>query len=317
MLGVINLALSIAPGHQRLAWISGLVSAFHPTLIYAATHVQVASLGTALFIWTLAMAHRTGASKCVGHAVITGALLASLALTDPILALAVLGVAWAVCAPWVVPVHWRRSIALLALVGATAMAGVAPWLLRNVQVHGEFVAIKSTFGYAFWQGNCSKSEGTDKVVRRSVEQVLSRMRGTVDLAGLNRTLWEARHEAGYIDDIALSREDYRLLGRVSEPERSRILFRRAIEELAARPGRYAQLCLLRAAVLHRLRRNQSQVAGARLSAVSPWPDALWRTGHLARGKGVWQAAASDRNHGRGDRDLPFAYDRLGPLPHSR
>ena len=66
---------------------------------------------------------------------------------------------------------------------------------------------------------------------------------TVDLAGLNRTLWEARHEAGYIDDIALSREDYRLLGRVSEPERSRILFRRAIEELAARPGRYAQLCL--------------------------------------------------------------------------
>ena len=72
VLGVINLALSIAPGHQRLAWTSGLVSAFHPTLIYAATHVQVASLGTALFIWTLAMAYRTGASKCVGHAVITG-----------------------------------------------------------------------------------------------------------------------------------------------------------------------------------------------------------------------------------------------------
>ena len=47
-----------------------------------------------------------------------------------------------------------------------------PWIVRNALVHGEFVAIKSTFGYAFWQGNCKLSEGTDKVVRTSVEQVL-------------------------------------------------------------------------------------------------------------------------------------------------
>ena len=71
-------------------------------------------------------------------------------------------------------------------------------------VHGEFVAIKSTFGYAFWQGNCSLSEGTDKVVRQSVERVLRRDQNATDIEGLNRTLWEARHEAGYIDDIALS-----------------------------------------------------------------------------------------------------------------
>ena len=65
------------------------------------------------------------------------------------------------------------------------------------------------------------------------------------LAAFNRSLWEARHVAGYIDDIALTRQDRVLLGSVSEPERSRILFRRAIDELSDRPGRYWQLCLRR------------------------------------------------------------------------
>ena len=127
----------------------------------------------------------------------------------------------------------------------TALAGVSPWLVRNFLVHREFVAIKSTFGYAFWQGNCSQSEGTDKVVRRSVERILDRDQNPMDLEALNRKLWEARHEAGYIDDIALSRDDYSLLGSVSEPERSRILFRRALVELKAVPGRYGRLCLKR------------------------------------------------------------------------
>jgi hypothetical protein len=127
----------------------------------------------------------------------------------------------------------------------TAGLGVAPWIARNALVHGEFVAVKSTFGYAFWQGNCSQSEGTDKVIRPSVERVLAVGSGEEGLSSLNRRIWAARHEAGYLDDIALTKDDLRLLGSVSEPERSRILFRRAIRELAEQPGRYTQLCLRR------------------------------------------------------------------------
>ena len=133
----------------------------------------------------------------------------------------------------------------MAIVVLVAAVGVTPWLVRNALVHGEFVAVKSSFGYAFWQGNCALSEGTDKVVRPSVETALRRGERGEGLSGLNRTLWAARHEAGYLDDIALTPEDRTLLGSVSEPERSRILFRRAIRELASEPGRYLRLCLRR------------------------------------------------------------------------
>ncbi len=107
------------------------------------------------------------------------------------------------------------------------------------------MAIKSTFGYAFWQGNCSLSEGTDKVVRHSIERTLTEGQGESGLMKLNRTLWKARHEAGYLDDIALTKADYRILGSVSEPERSRILFKRALADLNAKPSRYAWLSLRR------------------------------------------------------------------------
>ena len=123
------------------------------------------------------------------------------------------------------------------------MLGVSPWIVRNARVHGEFVLIKSTFGYAFWQGNCRLSEGTDKVVRPSVEVALKSQ--ATGLKGLNEAMWKARHEAGYLDDIALTADDYRKLAKLSEPERSRALFRKALADLRADPWRYPGLCLRR------------------------------------------------------------------------
>jgi hypothetical protein len=146
--------------------------------------------------------------------------------------------------------HWwsttsgtRRFLRLAAILGITSIVGISPWIVRNAAVHGEFVFIKNTFGYAFWQGNCALSEGTDKVVRPSVETALADVGD--GLKGINESLWKARHEAGYLDDIALSRSDVAALGKLSEPERSRVLFRRALADLKASPGRYQQLCLRR------------------------------------------------------------------------
>ena len=236
----IRLARSIAPGRKSVAIAGGLIAtAIHPTLVYAATPVQVAGLAAVLLIGTLARAYEARTTR---DALRVGLWLAALMLTDPILGLVLPGLVWVMFrVGWAPPALRLRRIAMM---GLAAALGISPWVVRNAVVHGEFVPIKSTFGYAFWQGNCRLSRGTDKVVRASVEAALSRDVG--NLRDLNATLlWAARHEAGYIDDIALTRADYRVLGAVTEPERSRILFRRALHELKGDPGRYVSLCLRR------------------------------------------------------------------------
>jgi hypothetical protein len=246
VLGVLRLAAELAPNQRAVSVAAGLIAAVHPTLVYSATHVQVALLGATLLAWTLAYAFKAGTSGCMVHVAATGGLLAALILTDPILALAGAGALWAILQGASARRYSRaQTTRLAALLVLTTATGITPWLVRNYLVHGEFVVIKSTFGYAFWQGNCALSEGTDKVVRASVEALFDDGKIPSGLASLNRKLWAARHKAGYIDDIALNREDIKLLGSFSEPERSRILFRRAINELRDRPGRYWRLCLRR------------------------------------------------------------------------
>jgi hypothetical protein len=236
---VLILATEVARGRPRVAYLAALIAALHPTLVYSATHVQVASLASALLAGCLALAYRCGRTGSIRDALAGGFLLGLLTLSDPILALVAPGMAWAIAdGP-----TWGRSIRLIGVVCLVATACVAPWVVRNARVHGEFVPIKSSFGYAFWQGNCALSEGTDKVVRASVERKLERP--SASLRDWNARLWEARHEAGYLDDIAFTPADYRELGEVSEPERSRKLFRRALLDLQAEPGRYLHLCLRR------------------------------------------------------------------------
>ena len=237
--GVFALAREVAPGRPKIAVVAGLIAACHPTLVYAATHVQVASLAAVLLVGTLAMAYRAGRTGSTRDALLGGVWLGLLALTDPILAMVAPGAAWAVARGR----GWRASIRPVALAGIASVLCLCPWIARNAAVHGEFVFIKSTFGYAFWQGNCALSQGTDKVLRPSVEDKIAA--GGSGLEARNRALWEARHEAGYLDDIALTKADYRELASLSEPARSRLLFARALDDLRADPGRYPRLCLRR------------------------------------------------------------------------
>jgi hypothetical protein len=240
VLGVARLARAVAPGRTWVALIACGIAALHPTLIYAATHVQVAGLAAALLTWTLAFAYDAGRIGRRRDAVATGGLFGVLVLTDPILGLALPGIAWAIALG---RGGWGAVVRSLGWVAGVGLIVVAPWIARNAAVHGEFVPVKSTFGYAFWQGNCALSAGTDKVVRPSVERVL--VRAGAGPRGWNEALWAARHEAGYLDDIALTATDKAALGRLREPERSRVLFRRALADLRAEPGRYPRLCLAR------------------------------------------------------------------------
>jgi hypothetical protein len=100
--------------------------------------------------------------------------------------------------------------------------------------------VKSTFSYAFWQGNNPDSWGTDKIPKPSAERI--RLAHDGSLASINRQLWEARHETLYIDDVVLKPRGYARFRGLSEPARSRLLGDEAWAFVREQPESYARLC---------------------------------------------------------------------------
>jgi len=309
VLAVVWLGWVLVPDRPSVGWVAGLGAAVFPTHLYMATHCQVA-LWAALVLTTLlavVMSPRWRASW--GGAALAGCLAGVLLLVEPILSLAL-----PICAVafWLGEGgrRWSRRfrpapLVRVAMMSTLAAVVVCPWIVRNWLVHGEFVFVKSTFGYALWQGNNPISWGTDKIPKSSAEQL--RLAHDGSLAGMERALWEARHETLYIDDVLLKPSGYGRFVGLSEPERCRRLGRRAVQFIRANPARYAGLCLP-------VRPDQSQ-------GVEPdLPDghgdlagvgSCWAIGLL---RPLAEALAHLRGICRGD-PVPHVGDYLGPIPH--
>lgn len=257
------LGWSLAPRQRSLGWVAGCGAAVYPTHLYMVTHVQVALWAALLLTALLASAASKWLQGSWKKAATCGALAGLLLLVEPILAIAL---------PIVALVYLQRELAgqrgldqspgeprsnrafapgapALALAGrcavgvAVAALLVAPWIWRNARVHGELVFIKSTFGYAFWQGNNPLSWGTDKVVQSAAEPLRHAHDGS--LADMDRALWAARRKTLYIDDVLLKPHGYREFAGLTEPARSRLLAARAWTFIAEHPRRYAMLCVNR------------------------------------------------------------------------
>jgi hypothetical protein len=248
-LGVVALTRAVLPNSPATAWCAGLGAALYPPHVYMVTHLQVALWAALWLTWLAALTLGANPLRSWRTGGVAGILAALLLLTEPILALAL---------PILALALWRRTYVanatttarrLLAsarptfVMTAATCALIAPWLVRNYLVHHEFVFIKDTFGYAYWQGNNDVSYGTDKVpmpdaMRRAAEHNRS-------ISGINDALWAARFETMYIDDLLLTREDEALFLTLSEPACCRELGARADAFIAAHPDRYAALCLNR------------------------------------------------------------------------
>jgi hypothetical protein len=253
VLCVVWLGWSLLPDWPMLGSTAGWIAALYPSHVYMVTHFQVAVwtalVLTALLAWVSWPRARHAWSKALAAGLLAGCLL----LIDPILALAL---------PMTAYLFWRRDrdmvvadgwlnglwallgrVGRLAVMGMVALVIIAPWLYRNYQVHGEVVFIKSTFGYAFWQGNNPASWGTDKIPKRSDESLRQAHDGTI--AGQHQAMWDARHETLYIDDVLLKPRGYREFAGLSEPRRSRLLGKRAWDFVQSEPAHYLRLCLRR------------------------------------------------------------------------
>ena len=247
VLAVAWLGWVLIPDRPGVGWVAGLGAAVYPTHLYMVTHMQVALWAALILTTLLAVVMSPRWQTRWRGAVLAGTLAGILLLVEPILALAL---PFCAIAFWLgeggrrwLPRFRPAALASVALMALVAAAVISPWLVRNRLVHGELVFVKSTFGYAFWQGNNRLSWGTDKVPKPSAEVLRQAHDGT--LAGMDRALWEARHETVYIDDLLLKPTGYREFAGLSEPERSRLLRRRAVEFIRAHPDQYAKLCVQR------------------------------------------------------------------------
>jgi hypothetical protein len=236
---LVKLCWSLLPDRPEVGWIAGIIAALNPIQIYAVLHVQVAVWATFAVVITFVVA--TSTLRDGVRLPLAGVLSGGTLLFEPILVLAVPAVGcclWRERSPAHSAANLRSRLQSLAVYVMFVLATIAPWLWRNYAVHGELVFVKSTFGYAFWQGNNAASLGTDKIPKPTVEAIRRTHDGTLE--GVHQALNEARHETLYIDDVVLTAEDKAQLSLLSEPARSRSLMRRALGELSL--GRYLKLC---------------------------------------------------------------------------
>jgi hypothetical protein len=248
---LMRLAWSLLPDSPAFGWVAGIALAVHPAHLYATTHIQVVTWAAMLLTLLLAVVADRDPKHIPGRrAAIAGLLAGVMLLVEPILVLALPFAAWMFFRSIsfqslgdVSVVRLRQRLAGVAVMTTVCVAVITPWLVRNWHVHGEPVFVKSTFGYAFWQGNNPASHGTDKLPQASAETLRRDHDGT--LADSHRALSAARHETVYIDDALLKPNGYAGLVGISEPERSRELGRRAWQFIASDPASYGRLCLAR------------------------------------------------------------------------
>lgn len=117
---------------------SALVMAVHPWLLYG---------------W-IKWSHEN-----LGKAVGIGALTGLTALFQP----TILGLYGVVGLGLLSRFAWQkqwRSFGILAVAGMVVVLCLVPWTIRNYQVHGKLILIKSSFGKELWMGNNPHATGT-------------------------------------------------------------------------------------------------------------------------------------------------------------
>lgn len=245
---------TLLPDRPGIGWAVGWVAALYPPHIYMVTHVQAAPWG-ALAVTLLFLLTTEAARSCTpGRLLMIGLTGGWLLMIDPILALvippALLQLLIALYKQQPRPTtdaprtrKFVRAAKPVAAAAACMLLVTVPWLVRNYRVHGEFVFVKSSFGYALWQGNNELSHGTDKIPKPNVAAIVAAHDGS--LRGRSQALWEARHETLYIDDVLLKPTGYAEFAGLSEPARSRVLGDRAKAWIASHPTDYIRLCFQR------------------------------------------------------------------------
>jgi 4-amino-4-deoxy-L-arabinose transferase-like glycosyltransferase len=129
---------------------AALVAAY-PNVLYYAIHFSSEPLFTVLLLLAVWQFIRGLRTEGLSHFAWSGVLLGLSALTRP--ASFYFLPFFALVALMVEPSRWRSRIARVALMAVGLMLPIAPWAIRNYQVHGRSVLLASNGGSTFWGAN--------------------------------------------------------------------------------------------------------------------------------------------------------------------
>lgn len=225
---------------DSLGLCAAAIFAVYPPLVYAATRIQAAIWSVCWLLVALAFAVEAMHRRSPRFAALAGAAAGCGMLGEPIMlfpaALVAIVMLW----------QLRTTVGGWRVVGATALAAslvLAPWTIRNAVVHHRLVFVKSTFWYAFWQGNHEQATGTDKLLPAdAVREQLAWARGG---ASLEDVMNQARSQAISVDSHLSSDELAAIRALPTEVEKVDHFKRLSLRELVENPGHYVRLCLTR------------------------------------------------------------------------
>jgi len=223
-------ALGGSPREALLA--AGLVAVW-PTQVYAATHAQAVCLIIACSVWMMTLfpvATQTGRlGPWLAYALIS--VLGS--LTEPSLLpmTALSGLLILFWRPLAPRVRLRNAAILLA----AALLVIGPWTLRNWQVHGALMPVKSSFWVNVWKGANDHASGTDRLP-------MPREHRARLLHGLFSSEVGPSQGSQYTH---LTSEQLAELEGKPDVEREAVFRRWATDWIRRHPRRYAELCLVR------------------------------------------------------------------------
>jgi 4-amino-4-deoxy-L-arabinose transferase-like glycosyltransferase len=136
-------------GGERVGLLAAAFTGFYPYLLFQSVSVN----DTAIFIMLLAVgiwcAYRAQDTGAPAWAVAAGLTLGVGALTKTLVLLVI---------PWLVLWWWsrhglRRAIVLAAGLGLAFTLVLAPWIVRNIRLHGAFTLVSTNDGSNLHQGN--------------------------------------------------------------------------------------------------------------------------------------------------------------------
>lgn len=221
LLPVLIMLLGLRLFTRTIAYISGALAVFYPTLIYYDTSLLITFLEVLLFTLAIYQLYRCQKKPLPANFALAGVLigLAGLARPNVLLVIPAL-IIWI----WLIlskQLGWKAAFVRYSILIAVAGTTIAPVTVRNYVVSGEFVPIAWQGGFNFYIGNNLHASGWSATV-----------------PGIDVT-WEG----GYRQMISVA--EYGMGRSLKRSEVSDYWYRAAIHEILRDPWHFLKLMIMK------------------------------------------------------------------------